>query len=118
MPKKDNKKDKKEKRTINKNDSETIDIEVVPSGVKKKVSEMGMTVFSKKGALNMSLQWGEDGDWETIRVIQTDSTYALPMTSVVREGDAVKKFRLLVENENNEDLDYFYWVDSTILALF
>ena len=74
MAKVNNKKDKKEKKTVLKTDSEIILLDVTPTGQRHKVSEIGLTVFSKKAALNMSLQFGKNTTWETIRVIGTDST--------------------------------------------
>ena len=119
MPKKDNNKNKKEKKNVKKNNSITIELEATPVGRRHKVSEIGLTVFAKqeKVSLNMSLQFGNGSDWETIRVIQTDSIHSLPMQSVVRTGDGVKKFRLLVENETNQDADFFYWFDSVLVAI-
>lgn len=117
MAKKNNKKDKKEKTTVVKNDSVIIELDLTPNEISHKVSEIGLTVFSKKGPLNMSLQFGEGVTWETIRVIQTDSTFPLS-TNISRKGDGVKRFRVLVENDNSDDIDFFYWVDSVLISAF
>jgi hypothetical protein len=109
------KEDKKEKRTSGKNSQDVILLDVTPNLIDHKIYEIGLTVFSKKTSLNMSLQWGAASEWETIRVIQTESTKALYMGNVLRRGDGTKRFRLLIENETNIDAQYFYWIDTVLV---
>ena len=102
--------------TVNSGTQDIHNFPVLAVGARWVITKMGACDIRTTGENASSvyvLQWGETGDWETVRLISVSG--ATTEFEIGREftGDGVKQFRLIRINKSaSNDREMPVWIDA------